>query len=41
MAADPRERHNLAGTGLPEEAELEAALRAFLVTTHVPENLSK
>jgi arylsulfatase A-like enzyme len=41
MAADPGETENLAGRGLPVEAELEAALKAFLPTTHVPPNLSK
>jgi arylsulfatase A-like enzyme len=41
MEKDPREMNNLAGQELPVEAELEAALRAFLPTTRVPSNLSK
>jgi arylsulfatase A-like enzyme len=36
LIADPAERHNLAGTGLPEERALRERMGAFLKTTEVP-----
>lgn len=41
LSVDPGETHNLYGSGVPEEAELEALLRGFVRTTHVPEALAR
>jgi uncharacterized sulfatase len=41
MEADPLEKNNLVGRGLPAEHELRSAIRAFLPSTHVPAQLSK
>ena len=41
LQADRREMTNLHGTDRPEAARLEAAMRGFIPTTHVPRDLSK
>jgi len=41
LRTDTREADNLYGSGLPVEATLESALRAFIPTTSVPDNLAK
>jgi arylsulfatase A-like enzyme len=41
MDVDPKERTNLVGLGLPEEALLQNAVRDFIGTTKVPKALAK
>jgi arylsulfatase A-like enzyme len=41
LLKDPDEKKNLAGRGIPREAELRRILKNFAQSTHVPDNLAK